>query len=67
MTFSEPGLQQVSFDLFDVDTLIDGYAVITCSDPTAVWYAYASRVDQITGDAVFRVARGFESALPKGH
>jgi len=64
LTFTQAGLQQVSFDAFGVQTLIDGYAVITCSDPTAVWHAYASRVDQITGDAVYRPARGYQSALP---
>jgi hypothetical protein len=64
VSFTEAGLQQLSFDAFGVDTLVDGYAVITCDDPGAVWYGYASRVDQITGDAVFRVARGYQSALP---
>ena len=64
ISFAEAGLQQLSFGSFGVQTLIDGYAVITCSDPSAVWYAYASRVDQITGDAVYRPARGFQSALP---
>ena len=64
VTFGEAGLQQVSLGSFGVQTLIDGYALITCSDPAAVWYGYASRVDQITGDAVYRPARGYQSALP---
>lgn len=64
VTFNQAGLQQVSLDSFGVQTLLDGYAVITCSDLAAVWYAYVSRVDQITGDAVFRPARGYQSALP---
>jgi len=33
-------------------------------DPTLAWYAYASRVDQVTGDAVYRAARGRQSDLP---
>jgi|GEM_PF-3111694 len=64
LTFTRAGLQQVSLDGFGVQTLVDGYAVITCSDQAAVYYAYSSRVDQITGDAVFRPARGHQSALP---
>jgi hypothetical protein len=38
--------------------------VFRCSDPTLAWYAYASRVDQVTGDAVYRAARGRQSDLP---
>ncbi len=64
LSFTEAGLQQVSLSTFGVATLLDGYAEISCSDPGAVYYAYASRVDQVTGDAVFRLARGYESALP---
>ncbi len=64
VTFTEAGLQQLSLSSFGVQTLVDGYAVITCTDPAAVWYGYASRVDQITGDAVFRPVRGYQSALP---
>ena len=37
---------------------------ITCSDSSSGWYAYASRVDQATGDAVFRPMKGFATALP---
>ncbi len=57
LDFDRAGLQQVPLSAFGVGTLVDGYAVISCSDPTALWYGYASRADQITSDAVFRVAR----------
>jgi hypothetical protein len=59
LDFTDAGLQQVSLSRFGVDLLLDGYAVISCSDVQSSWYAYASRVDQVTGDAVFRVARGY--------
>jgi len=38
--------------------------IFRCSDPTLTWYAYASRVEQITVDAVYRAARGRQSDLP---
>jgi len=59
VSFEQAGLQQVSLSTFGVDLLTDGYVTVTCSDYQSPWYAYASRVDQITGDAVFRVARGY--------
>jgi len=40
-----------------------GYVVLRGSDPTLAWYAYASRVDQVTGDAVYRAARGRQADL----
>ncbi len=61
--FHQAGLQQKSLDAFGVDDLVDGYVVITCSDPSLFWYAYASRVDQISGDGVYRAAVGLESDL----
>ena len=60
LVYNEPGLQQVNLDVFDVGLLLDGYAVITCSDPSLRWYAYASVVDETSGDAVFRIAKGHE-------
>jgi hypothetical protein len=60
VVFEQAGLQQVSLGAFGVEQLVDGFVVLTCPDAGAVWYAYASRVDQITGDAVFRVARGYQ-------
>lgn len=64
LLFPQAGVQQKSIAAFGSGTLVDGYAVITCSDPSLVWYGYASRVDQITGDAVYRAAIGRESDLP---
>jgi hypothetical protein len=63
-SFAQAGLQQRSLDAFDVGTLIQGSVRFECDDPTVMWYAYASRVDQINGDAVFRIARGYQSDLP---
>jgi hypothetical protein len=64
IAFDQAGMQQISLTTVGVDTLSGGYAVITCSDPGSGWYAYASRVDQVTGDAVFRPARGRQQDLP---
>ncbi len=55
--FPRSGLQQAFVTRFGVSNLIDGYAVITCTDPLAMWFAYGSRVDEVSGDAVFRPAR----------
>jgi len=44
-------------------SLLDGDVVLGSRNPTLVWYAYASRVDQITGDAVYRAARSRQSEL----
>jgi hypothetical protein len=63
-TFSQAGVQQKSVEAFGVGTLLDGSVVFSCSDPTVTWYAYASRVDEINGDAVYRAARGRQSDLP---
>jgi len=46
------------------DTLLDDHLVLRDNDPTLAWYADASRVDQVTGDAVYRAARGRQSDLP---
>ena len=62
--FHEAGVQQRNVEVFGVDSMVDGYAVFTCSDPSLYWYAYASRVDQTTGDAVYRAARGRQGDLP---
>jgi len=63
--FNEAGLIQKSLSGFGVGTLLDGYAVITCSDPSLGWFGYASRGDQITSDAVYRAAVGRQSDLTK--
>ena len=49
---------------FGVDTLIDGYVVLTCSDPSVAWYGYGSVVDWTTHDAVYHAARGRQGDLP---
>jgi hypothetical protein len=59
LDFGQAGLQQTSLATFGVGQLLDGYAVITTVDQSLPWYAYASRVDQTSGDAVFRIARGY--------
>lgn len=64
VVFFEAGVQQRSLSAFGVGTLLDGYVEISCQDPSTTWYAYASRVDQVSGDAVFRPARGRLSDLP---
>jgi hypothetical protein len=46
------------------DNLLDGSVVLRGNDPTLAWYADASRVDQVAGDAVYRAARGRQSDLP---
>lgn len=58
------GLLQKSLSAFGVDLLLDGQVEIGCSDPSLTWYAYASRVDQTTGDPVYRALRGLAADLP---
>ncbi len=64
LSFDRAGVQQHSLSAFGVDRLLGGFVEFDCLDPSAVFYAYASRVDQVTGDAVFRQARGRQSDLP---
>jgi hypothetical protein len=64
LVFTTPGVIQRSLSTFDVERLLDGWIELTCSDPSLPWYAYASRVDETTGDAVFRPARGFQADAP---
>ena len=64
LLFNNAGVQQRNVQAFGVDHLLDGYIVISCNDPSAAWYGYASVVDQTTGDAVYRAARGRQSDLP---
>lgn len=64
MTFNQAGVQQRNVQAFGVDNLLEGYVVFRCNDPGTAWYAYASVVDQSTGDAVYRAARGRQSDLP---
>jgi hypothetical protein len=62
--FKDAGMQQYSLSDFGVEMLLDGYVEFDSLDPTVDFYAYASRVDQVSGDAVFRQARGRQSDLP---
>lgn len=64
IVFKDAGMQQYNLSDFGVEMLLDGYVEFDCIDPTATFYAYASRVDQVSGDAVFRQARGRQSDLP---
>lgn len=59
LLFDQAGLQQMNLALFGVQPpLLDGTVEIRCDEAYVVWFAYASVVDQITGDAVFRPAIG---------
>ncbi len=62
--FDQAGLQQKALSAFGVSTLVSGYVVIECSDPSLTWFGYGSRADQVTGDAVYRPALGREADLP---
>ena len=57
--FDQVGLIQKSLEFFGVeDNLRDGSVTIVTSDPTAIWYAYATVIDNVTGDSVYRPAIG---------
>ncbi|MEJ2189872.1 MAG: hypothetical protein P8Y93_10780 [Acidobacteriota bacterium] len=59
LLFDQAGLRQKNLALFGVQPpLLDGTVEIRCNDDYVVWFAYASVVDQVTGDAVFRPAIG---------
>jgi hypothetical protein len=64
MYFGQAGLKQRSLGKFGIDTLRDGYVVITSSAPGELWAGYASIVDQVTGDGVHRGALARSSDLP---
>jgi hypothetical protein len=64
ITFFDAGVQQHSLSALGVDGLLDGYLHFECLDPSVAFFAYASRVDQVSGDAVFRQAKGRQSDLP---
>lgn len=65
VSFPTSGLQQLPLSSFGIDPaiapLLDGYVVVSCRDSSALWYGYISRVDQSSGDAVFRPVRGFQT------
>ena len=57
--FDQVGLIQKSLEFFGVeDPLLDGSVTIVSSDPSVVWYAYATVIDNVTGDSVYRPAIG---------
>jgi len=58
MPFATAGMQQRSLSSLGADQLLDGSVQLVCSDPSFFWYWYISRVDQISGDAVYRPLRG---------
>jgi len=65
LTFEEAGLQQKNLDFFGVDdALLDGWVEIRCNDPSAIWYAYATVIDNFTGDSVYRAAITQQSSIP---
>ena len=65
LTFDQAGLKQKSLEFFGVeDALLAGSLTIRCSDPTAIWYAYATVIDNTTGDSIYRAAIPRESSLP---
>lgn len=58
MEFPAAGMQQRNLSSLGADQLFAGSVEVVCSDPTYFWYGYISRVDQISGDAVYRPLRG---------
>jgi len=58
MNFPFAGLIQHTVSSFCEDQIPAASVEVVCSDPDAVWYAYLSRVDQTSGDAVCRPLRG---------
>ncbi len=62
--FTTSGVLQKNVQVFGVENMVDGFVVLSCSDPSVAWYGYASQVDNTTDDAVFRAARGFQGDLP---
>lgn len=65
LIFDQAGLKQKNLDFFGVDeALLDGWVQIRCDDPTAIWYGYATVIDEATGDAVYRAAITHQSSIP---
>ncbi len=59
VTFEEAGLKQFSLDpTLGISSLPSGWAEIICSDDALGFYAFSSRIDQTTGDAVYQAAVG---------
>jgi hypothetical protein len=65
LVFSSAGLRQKDLEFFGLeDILLDGWVQIRCSDPTAIWYAYATVIDNVSGDSVYRAAITRQSSIP---
>jgi hypothetical protein len=59
LDFDQAGLMQKSLSFFGVENdLLDGSVTIDCSEPATIWYAYATVVDNASGDSVYRAAIG---------
>ena len=58
--FGAAGLRQRPLSDFVVSQLFSGSIEVICSDPSYFWYGYISRIDNISGDAVYRPLRGKE-------
>jgi hypothetical protein len=65
LTFDQAGLKQKKLEFFGVeDVLLDGSLTIRCSDPSAIWYAYATVIDNESQDSVYRPAIPRQSSIP---
>ena len=59
LTFDQAGLKQEDLEFFGVvDDLLDGSVTIRRSGPSALWYAYATVIENVTGDSVYHAAIG---------
>jgi hypothetical protein len=59
ISFNQAGLIQKSLTDFGVsETLLDGSISIRCDDPDALWYGYATVIDNVSQDSVYRPAIG---------
>jgi hypothetical protein len=65
ISFDQAGLIQRNLDYIGVDeALLDGWIEIRCDDPTYLWYGYATLIDEVTGDSVYRPAIGHDPTGP---
>jgi hypothetical protein len=56
VVFTEAGLLQRNLRFFSGGAPLTGWVEIYCSDPDLLWYAYATVIDQTTGDSTFQAA-----------
>ena len=65
LVFEQEGLRQKSLAFFGVEgALLDGSVEFHCSDSSFVWYAYATVIDNVTGDSVYRAALTRQTSFP---